>query len=68
MVPPGDGDRVIGDGRDVLAGPEAREQRLEVDARLGDGQQVGVRATRRGDLVEQLARHGVERHGGSSGG
>ena len=56
---------VVGDGGHGFAGSEAGEQRLEVDARLRDGQQMGVRAPGRGDLVEQLPGDGVERHGGN---
>ena len=58
----GDGDHMLGHGVDGLARPEPGEERLEVGARLGNRQEMGVRAPGRRDVIEQLPGHGVERH------
>ena len=54
---------MICNGSHGLDCSETGEERLEIGARLGDGQQVGVGTAGRGYLVEQLPGNGIERHG-----
>ena len=58
----GDGDHMLGDGVDGLARSEPGEERLEVGARLGDRQEVGIQAPGQLDVIQQLPGNGVERH------
>ena len=68
MAAPLTGIDVICDRRHGLDCSETGEEGLEIGARLGNGQQVGVGTAGCGYLVEQLPGNGIERHGGRPSG